>query len=83
MINDPIQTVIIAAYYLYGPVDTLTEEQLLEVQDLLIRQKKWVEAYADFRGNYFLATKNCPLVLASSSYMWRTKKNSLSSVSPS
>ena len=74
MINDPIQTVLIAAYYLYGPVDTLTKEQLLEVQDLLIRQKKWVEAYADARGNYFLATKNCPVVLATSSYMWRTKK---------
>ena len=61
MINDPIQTVLIAAYYLYGPVDTLSQEQILEVQDLLIRQKKWVEAYADARGNYFLAQKIVPL----------------------
>ncbi len=73
-LNDPIQTVMIAAYYLYGPLDTLTEAQLLGVKNLLIQQNKWVEAYADFRGDYFLATKNCPLVLAPSSYIWRTMK---------
>ncbi len=32
-------------------------------------------AYANFRGDYLLATKNCPVVVASSSYIWRTMRN--------
>ncbi len=71
MLNDPVQTLLISAYYLFGPVDTLSQGQIDEVKTLLIKQKKWVEAYADFRGDYFLATKNCPIVLASSSYIFR------------
>ena len=74
MINDPIETLLIAAYYLYGPVDSLTASQRDGVKNLLVAQKKWVEAYADFRGDYFLATKNSPIAVASSSYIWRTMK---------
>ncbi len=74
MLNDPVETILIASYYLYGPVDSLTPEQLAGVQKLLIEQKKWVEAYADFRGDYFLATKNSPVAIAASSYIWRTMR---------
>ncbi len=74
MVNDPIQAVLIADLYLYGQVAPLTKEQLLKVKQLLVKQKEWVEAYADFRADYFLATGSCPVALASSSYIWRTKK---------
>ncbi len=33
-----------------------------------------MEAYASFRGDYFLATGNCQVAVASSSYLWRTLK---------
>ncbi len=74
MINDPIEAVQFAAFYLYGPVDTLSESDASSVKSLLLEQRKWVEAYADSRGDYFLATKNCPVVIASSSYIQRSMK---------
>ncbi len=63
MINDPIEAINFAAFYLFGPKTTLTPEETSGVKDLLIKQKRWVEAYTQNRGDYFLATKNCPLVL--------------------
>ncbi len=73
-LNDPIESVLIASFYLFGPQENLSSSQQTQVKKLLLTQKKWVEAYADFRGDYFLATKNCPVVVASSSYIWRAKK---------
>jgi len=74
MINDPIEAILFASFFLYGDVKKLSSPQVEEVTSLLIRQKQWVEAYANFRGDYFLATNNCPVVIASSSYLWRTKR---------
>lgn len=74
MKNDPIEAVEFAAFYLFGPVSSIDENQAIEVKRLLKQQKPWVEAYADFRGDYFLATKNCAVVIASSSYIWRTMR---------
>lgn len=74
MINDPIQSILLSAFYLFGPVDRLNTEQTEAVKHLLFQQKRWVEAYADFRGDYFLATNNCPVVVASSAYIWRAKR---------
>ena len=74
MINDPVEAILFAAFYLYGSVDSLTDEQFKKVVNLLIEQKKWVTAYADFRADYFLASKNCPVVLSSTSYIFRTMK---------
>lgn len=74
MNNDPIEAVEFAAFYLYGEATDLTPQQADEVRQLLIDQKKYVAAYVNFRGDYFLATKNVAVVLASSSYIWRTKR---------
>ncbi len=74
MINDPIEVVEIAAFYLYGLVDNLSDTQANAITRLLIQQKPWVAAYANFRGDYFLATKNVSLVVATSSYIFRSKR---------
>jgi spermidine/putrescine transport system substrate-binding protein len=74
MINDPLEAVLFSAFYLYGPLQTLSPAQTHAVRELLIQQRTWVEAYADFRADYFLATKNCPVAVASSSYIWRTMR---------
>lgn len=74
MINSPIDLFMIAAYYLYGDKNTLTQAEVAQVKDLLVKQHAWVEAYADFRADYFLATKNAPLAVASSSYILRSEK---------
>ena len=74
MVNDAIEAVEFAAFYLFGETKSLTDAQLEQVKDLLADQRKWVTAYANFRGDYFLATRTCPLILASSSYVWRTMR---------
>lgn len=74
MLSDPIQALLLASFYLYGPVDTISSQQLQETIRLLSLQKTWVTAYADFRADYFLASKNCPVVVSSSSYLIRTMK---------
>jgi spermidine/putrescine transport system substrate-binding protein len=74
MPNDPIITFSIVSYYLYGKTQTITEEMLNNCTKLLIEQKKWVNAFADARADYFLATKNSGVVLCSTPYIWRSMK---------
>lgn len=73
MVNDPIDAVLFSSFYLFGAQDRLNAKQIEEMKQLLFTQKKWVEAYASFRGDYFLATKNCAVTVSSSSYIWRSK----------
>lgn len=75
MSNDPIQSIHMASFYLYGNIPQVSDEQLHTITNLLIKQKKNVNAYADFRADYFLATKNSQIVICSSSYLWRTIRN--------
>lgn len=74
MNNDPIEAIAFASFYLFGNQNALDSEQAARIRALLKAQKPWVAAYANFRGDYFLATKNVALVLASSSYIWRAKQ---------
>jgi spermidine/putrescine transport system substrate-binding protein len=74
MTNDPIEAILFAGFYLFNNTDHLDIQKADQVKNLLIKQKKWVEAYANFRGDYFLATRNCPVVVASSSYIWKTMR---------
>lgn len=74
MNNDPIEAVEFASFYLYGAQDDIQPDQATAIKQLLIRQRPWVAAYANFRGDYFLATKNVSLVVASSSYIFRSKR---------
>ncbi len=66
MINDPIEAINFAAFYLFGPTSTLSDEKRMRIESLLKRQKKWVEAYTENRGDYFLATRSCPLAVLTS-----------------
>ncbi len=68
MINDPVEAFIIAAFYKYGPIQSLNEKQIKGVQQLLTIQKNWVEAYGAMRTDYFVSMKNCPLGVTTSSY---------------
>ncbi len=74
MVNDPIEMVMLASLYLFGNADTLDQAKLKTVEELLQKQKKFVKAYVDFRGDYFLATKNCAAIVSSSSYILRAQK---------
>lgn len=76
MVNDAVEAITIAAYYLcdlWGKHHglSLTQPQIQLVQDVLVEQKKWVEAYTDFRPDYFLVTQSCPLVVTAHSHIMR------------
>lgn len=75
MSNDPNEAIQFASFYLFGPKLSLSLYELEIVIDLLSTARKRTEAYATFRSDYFLATKSVPLVVASSSYIWRSMKN--------
>jgi spermidine/putrescine transport system substrate-binding protein len=71
MTNDPLDAFSIAAQYLFGSVEPMTQEKLCKVQELLIYQRKYVEAYSSLRPDYFLVTKNFAVVVAPSSIILR------------
>lgn len=75
MDNDPIEAIEIAGFYLYGSTSSLSMSQAEMVKNLLLKQKAWVAAYASSRADYFLATKNSPLAVTSSSYIFRSKRD--------
>lgn len=75
MVNDAIDAASFASMYLYGPKFIRANlQQQKEITKLLQQQHQWVEVYANFRTDYLLATKNCPVVVTSSSYIWRTMR---------
>ncbi|MDN3506201.1 MAG: extracellular solute-binding protein [Simkaniaceae bacterium] len=67
--NDPIEAVAFAAFYLFGQPKDITSEKFLQIKNLLLQQREWVEAYSDFRAPYFIATGNCPVAVTSNSYI--------------
>jgi spermidine/putrescine transport system substrate-binding protein len=74
MRNDPIEAILFASFYLYGYKENLANDEINSIRNLLVQQHNWVAVYADFRADYLLATRNCPVVVASSSYIWRTMR---------
>lgn len=78
MVNDSVEAVNLAAFYLYRfpdrPLPLLNDQQTENVRQLLIKQKEWVEAYTDFRPDYFLLSKDCPLVVTQFSNVLRGRK---------
>jgi spermidine/putrescine-binding protein len=71
MLNDPREAIAFASLYLFNANEVLQSDQKKAVIQLLLDQKRRVIAYSNFRADYYLATKNCPLVVSSSSYIWR------------
>lgn len=75
MINDPIETIDLAARFLFKEQDSLDAEKVKKITSLLIEQKKYVEAYAGLRGDYLLVTKNCSIAVLPSSYLLRSSQS--------
>jgi spermidine/putrescine transport system substrate-binding protein len=71
MVDDGLESVLIASQYLYGNIDKLNKEQLTEIKQILINQKKFVEAYTDLRGDYLLISGSSPAVVSQRAYIYR------------
>ncbi len=75
MTNDPIEAFNITSFYLHGNQTHLNDDQVQATRNLMKHQKKRVEAYANYRAGYLIATKNCPLAVTSSSFHYRMAKD--------
>jgi len=53
---------LIAALYLFGQRDSLTADEVEQIKEVLLMQKKYVEVYTDMRSEYVLASQVTPVV---------------------
>lgn len=53
MFDEPRDATLIAALYLFGKIHNISNEQLLKIEQLLIEQRSWIEAYTNFGLRYF------------------------------
>jgi spermidine/putrescine transport system substrate-binding protein len=64
MLDDPKEVVAITAQYLFGSTQTLDAASLLQVQKVLLEQKKRVMMYTDNRAPYLLLSQTASVVLS-------------------
>jgi len=70
MTDDARDVIMIAAQYLFGSIDNLTDEKLAQIEQLLIEQKKWVEIYTEARAEELLVSQSCPVVTTTGPELW-------------
>lgn len=74
LFNDSREVIGLAIKYLYGEFRPINEQEVQEIKQLLQEQKKKVEAYTDFRGDFLLESGNCSLVTVGNNVIWKTVK---------
>lgn len=75
MMEEGLRSVGIAAQYLYGNVSEINEDQLSEIKNLLISQKKLVEVYTELLGDYLLYSRASPVVVTPGAFVYRIMVN--------
>lgn len=75
LFNDSREVCGLAVKYLYGKNRSINAQEVQEVKQLLQEQKKKVEAYTDFRGDFLLESGNCSLVTVPSNFIWQTMRD--------
>lgn len=71
MIDDARDAALVAGMYLYGDIHGFDQYDLSNVQDILLQQKKWIEAYTLYSAQYFLYCNIVPIAAMTSNYMRR------------
>ena len=72
VINDSRELITLALWHKYGTVRPLNKKEILEIKDILREQKKHIEAYSDFRGDFLLESGNCSVAIIPNSFGWKT-----------
>ena len=69
MTDEPLEALSLAALYLFGHANNLTDQQLQKVKELMIEQKSWVECYTNLKADYFLISNSASAVVSQSAYV--------------
>jgi len=72
--NNPREVILLAAFYLFGSIDNLDDNKIKKIKELLLKQKKWVEVYADLRADFLLSSGTCPLAVGVSGEIWQAAR---------
>lgn len=74
MTDESREAILLAAYYLFGNTNIAHDPiKIAQVKQLLLDQKKWVEAYTESRSEYLLVSQSCPLVVALSPDIYKVR----------
>jgi len=76
MVDDGLESFLIAGKYLFNKTEKFSDLELNKIKDLLIQQKKSVEAYTDEMGDYLLTSGSAQAVVGQSAYNFRAIKKS-------
>jgi spermidine/putrescine transport system substrate-binding protein len=72
MMEEALKAFGVAVQYLYGQnLSSLDEQQIEQVKNLLIKQKKQVAVYTELLGGYLLSSGACPIVVSQGAYINR------------
>jgi spermidine/putrescine transport system substrate-binding protein len=76
MLDDAREIVSIAALYLFGPKKSiLTAQDLAQIKELLLKQKKRVAMYTDLRTDYILLSGAVPVTMGISSNIYNAMRH--------
>lgn len=73
--NDPLVTIPVTLLYLYKSLNNINLEKLNKAKITLKSIKKNIEAYTEFRPDFYLVNKSVKAVISSSAYIFRAIKN--------
>ena len=71
MVDDCLESTLIAGQYLFENVKYLSTDQLNAIKKVLIKQKPFLEAYTDLRGDYFLVSGTSAVVVSQRAYIYK------------
>lgn len=72
MIEDARELILLCLYYMFKTIDNIDKDKLMQIAELLKKQKKYVVAYTDVGASYLLNSGQGALALATSPYIFRT-----------
>lgn len=76
MIDDSRDAVFLASLYLFGSSESITDDKLQQIEELLIKQKSWIDVYLDMDLQYFLASRMIDIAIAPALYARRLLESS-------
>ncbi|MFA6263741.1 MAG: extracellular solute-binding protein [Candidatus Babeliales bacterium] len=68
MLDSPNDSFFLAALYLFGHADGLSEVDYGKIKKTLVAQKQWVECYTLYTVEYFLLANIVPIAITSSNF---------------
>jgi spermidine/putrescine transport system substrate-binding protein len=75
IINDCRDLIGLTIFYLYKTFRSVNKNEITEIIKVLKNQKKYAEAYTDFRGDFLLESGNASIVIMANSFALKSMKH--------